>query len=332
MLRQLRRAYRDAGELQRTGAACLLRHVCLAWRRRGRRFSFARGGQLGRPRRRPRPRLHRVASHADLARASTACASFRRLIADPSFQRRHRHPPLLLGFLGAGGVGFQPVEAPHPNAPVARSFGNAAGFSFDYIPNSSELGWGPCDVSHGRVLLQASPVHGNDADSFALPDLAVCNPLFRQYLLLPRIHEDLLAYVQIEERNIYYFDESLPSGDWEETSFRVLRTIESRTGLVVCVFSSTSGCWSVGASTSWVVLSFNIPPRQPMLETPQFAYSCCYWKIRDLNKLLKLDMDTMEFSSIDLQPELYNQSIAIVEAGGGNLGMFTPRLYVYSGL
>ena len=39
----------------------------------------------------------RVASSADLARASAACVSFRRLIADHSFLRRYRsiHPPLL---------------------------------------------------------------------------------------------------------------------------------------------------------------------------------------------------------------------------------------------
>jgi hypothetical protein len=171
----------------------------------------------------------RVACRADLARASTACVSFRRLIADPNFLRRYRsrHPPLLLGFLGGGREVFQPVEAPHPNAPSARALGRA-GFSFDYIPNSEDLGWALCDVSEGRLLLDGGPVRGNDANSFAWPDLAVCDPLFRQYLLLPRIPEDLVASLKIEGRDIHYSDDSLvPSGDWEETSFTVLRVIQT---------------------------------------------------------------------------------------------------------
>ena len=63
----------------------------------------------------------RVASSADLARASAACVSFRRLIADHSFLRRYRsfHPPLLLGLVSSSG--FQPVEAPHPSAAIARA-------------------------------------------------------------------------------------------------------------------------------------------------------------------------------------------------------------------
>ncbi|KAL6657871.1 hypothetical protein ACP70R_005651 [Stipagrostis hirtigluma subsp. patula] len=66
----------------------------------------------------------RVASPADLARASTACVSFRRLIADPTFLRRYRslHPPLLLGFLERTPGRFLPAQAPHPNAPVARAY------------------------------------------------------------------------------------------------------------------------------------------------------------------------------------------------------------------
>ena len=87
----------------------------------------------------------RVASPADLARASAACVSFRRLIADHSFLRRYRsiHPPLLLGLVSSSG--FQPVEAPHPSAAVA--------FSFDYLPRTTKLNrWHPCDVRDGRVL------------------------------------------------------------------------------------------------------------------------------------------------------------------------------------
>ncbi|CAN6211909.1 unnamed protein product [Urochloa humidicola] len=192
------------------------------------------GGDLppGRVPRRPRPRL-------------------RRLIANPNFLRRFpsRHPPLLLGFLGNGHEVFQPVKAPHPNAPVARALGRAGAFSFDYLPGCAKPGWSLCDVSDGRLLLEGSPVHGNDVHSFDWPDLAVCDPVSRQYLLLPRMPEDLLDSVQIEGRGTYDFDDSLvPSGDWEEASFRVMRMIQSRTSLVVLVFSFNLcllECWRI---------------------------------------------------------------------------------------
>ncbi|KAL6657857.1 hypothetical protein ACP70R_005637 [Stipagrostis hirtigluma subsp. patula] len=119
----------------------------------------------------------RFASPTDLARASTACASFRRLIADPAFLRKYRslHPLLLLGFLSRG---FGAAEDPHPNAPAARAVaGAAAGFSFDYLPRGRWGRWEPCDVRDGRVLLKCSPP---SYEGVAFPDLAVCDPISRR--------------------------------------------------------------------------------------------------------------------------------------------------------
>ncbi|CAL4933800.1 unnamed protein product [Urochloa decumbens] len=267
----------------------------------------------------------RLESYADLARASTACASFRRLAADPDFLRRFRsrHPPLLLGFLCFKvQVGcFQPVLALHPNAPAAHALGSAADFSFGFLEDSTDPVWAPCNVCDGRVLLVNGILYC-DFSRCVLWDLAVCDPLSRQYLHVPRIPEDLLASVQIKERDIHDADaELVPSGDWEDTSFRVLRTVNSSARLAVCVFSSTSGCWSVAASTRWDALGFSV--QRPKLATPQFVYGSCYWKVKTLDKLLKLDMNTLVFSTIDLPPGLERRStnIAIVEAGEGNLGM-----------
>nr|CAB3458244.1 unnamed protein product [Digitaria exilis] len=240
----------------------------------------------------------------DLIRASAACVAFHRLInADPTFLRRYRaiHPPLLLGFLGVGIEGFQPAEAPHPNAPAARALHSAADFSFEFLPRREGHEWIPCDVRDGRVLLDASnPSHRSDGDSLVLGDLAVCEPLSRQYLLLPRIPEYLLTSVDIKEGNIDDFRASLvPSGDWEETSFKVLCTTHSRERL------------ALGWAGRW----------------PQFAYGCCYWKLRDQNELLKLEMNTLEFSIVDLPPNLIMLQnmggVAIVEAGESILGMFS---------
>ncbi|KAM0865381.1 hypothetical protein ACQ4PT_043311 [Festuca glaucescens] len=83
--------------------------------------------------------LIRVPTSAALARASTACASFRRIITARPFLRRYRklHPPPLLGFAGENG-GFDPVQEPHPSAPLARALADAADFSYSYVPKPDE--------------------------------------------------------------------------------------------------------------------------------------------------------------------------------------------------
>ncbi|XP_037483492.1 uncharacterized protein LOC119362389 isoform X2 [Triticum dicoccoides] len=60
----------------------------------------------------------RLPTPADLVRASAACVSFRRVVADRSFLRQFRklHAPPLLGFLGPH-TGFDPAEPPHPSGP-----------------------------------------------------------------------------------------------------------------------------------------------------------------------------------------------------------------------
>ncbi|CAO1941687.1 unnamed protein product [Urochloa humidicola] len=142
-------------------------------------------------------------------------------------------------------------------------------------------------------------------------------------MLLPRIPEDLIASVQIKEGNINDFGASLvPSGDWEDTSFRVLSAIHDGTRFVVCVFSSISGCWSAVASTSWDALSLDPPPIDlcdMLVRRLHFAYGCCYWPME--KKLLKLDVNTMEISTVNLPPG--HNDIAIVQAGDGSLGIFS---------
>ncbi|KAL6896709.1 hypothetical protein ACP4OV_007281 [Aristida adscensionis] len=100
--------------------------------------------------------LRRIASPADLARASAACVTFRRLVADPTFLRRYRslHPPLLLGF--ADNDGFHCVEAPHPNAPAARAHRRAAASLDHGLPRGGGLRWDLRDVRDGRVLFQSA--------------------------------------------------------------------------------------------------------------------------------------------------------------------------------
>ncbi|CAD6270254.1 unnamed protein product [Miscanthus lutarioriparius] len=136
--------------------------------------------------------LVRVASPADLVRASAACDSFRRLVAAASFLRRYRslHPPLLLGILTARR--FLPAEARHPNALTAHALVRAADFSLAYLPPCQRTGWIYCDARDGRVLLIR---YEERAGGHILPELAVCDPLTRGCTPLPTIPESLVASV-----------------------------------------------------------------------------------------------------------------------------------------
>nr|CAB3458285.1 unnamed protein product [Digitaria exilis] len=264
--------------------------------------------------------LH-LSSPADLARTTAACRSFRRVITDPLFLRRYRslHPPLLLGIFSEG---IQPATAPHPNAPAARSLANHAGFSFNYIPGGT---WHLCHVSDGRVLLERL-IH--DEDSSLIPDLAVADPVHRCFRLLPPIPEELINDAQPQHNHTSLWEAFLvPSGNQEETSFKVIGRTHNDNKIVVFVFSSDSNLWSVGASTSCAELGLTVPSRMFILGWPQYERGCFYWKEMYRNKLIRLDMSRMEFSTVNLPPGDNNgREFVIVEVGDGMLGLFClPR-------
>ncbi|XBI41633.1 hypothetical protein VPH35_126078 [Triticum aestivum] len=121
----------------------------------------------------------RLPDLADLARASAACVSFRRLDTDVSFLRRFRclHAPPLLGFLDRHG--FHPALPPHPSAPAARALALAADFSFSFLPSHGL--WTVQDSRDGRVLLQRWPKMGEVSR-----EPAVSGPLCRWHLVLPQ--------------------------------------------------------------------------------------------------------------------------------------------------
>ncbi|XP_039829513.1 uncharacterized protein LOC120690768 isoform X1 [Panicum virgatum] len=280
----------------------------------------------------------RVASPTDLARASAACVSFRRLIGDPRFLRRYRsiHPPLLLGFISFASsqpAGFQPAEAPQPSAAVARAVARAADFSFDFVPTSSTslnhhrcYSQFPCDVRDGLVLYYRRIAHIREQGRLSL-ELAVCDPLSRWYLLLPPMTDDLLVSVELENEDMFNSEASFVSsgGMEDETSFRVMCWMHSDTKLVVFFFSSGSDHWTVGASTRWDDLGMDELVDSLTLSS-QCVYGCFYWKVDCTNKLLKLDMGTMELSKYDLPPDHDDKNIFIVEAWEGQIAMFSQLI------
>ncbi|XP_052161580.1 uncharacterized protein LOC127778971 [Oryza glaberrima] len=286
--------------------------------------------------------LIRLPSLADLGRACASCASFRRVVTDPAFLRRARalHPPSLLGFCGAspgaGGFHFHPAEAPHPSAPAARGVLRAADFGFSFLPSPDPLGWIVRDVLGGRFLLDRDVVEEGAAAASRI--LAVCDPLFRRYLLLPQIPQDLAAASDLRQsrRGDTFF---APIGEEEcvaavaETSFKVIWIAECADKLVAFVFSSVTGQWRATASVCWGDLSpaFSRPACRSMSRR-SYAYGCFYWMMGDSGKnLLVLDMRRMDFSVLELPSSAPGHDIvecAIVEEGEGKIGMFAFRNYI----
>lgn len=163
-------------------------------------------------------------------------------------------------------------------------------------------------------------------------NLAVCDPLFQLYLLLPPlIPDDLLASFHLQQHRPPCFEAFLlPSTKEEEedeTSFRVIAVTTMDTKTVVFVFASDSVCWSVGTSTNWDAHALDLPRETYELEQPHLAHGCFFWKVKHKNKLLKLEMGIMELSSHDLPPGHHERDIAITEAGEGNLALFTHYGY-----
>ncbi|KAL6657824.1 hypothetical protein ACP70R_005604 [Stipagrostis hirtigluma subsp. patula] len=164
----------------------------------------------------------RLPTPAALARASTACSSFRRIITDRSFGRRLRalHPPPLLGFVS--NHGFHPAEPPHPSAPLARALADAADFSYSFVPSPHGRvrgpGWHPRDVRDGRVLIEDNFFRGKGFST----NLAVCDPLSRWYVLLPLVPKDLASQLgPVSEFTPFL----APIGEDDETSFKVIGMI-----------------------------------------------------------------------------------------------------------
>ncbi|KAL6656741.1 hypothetical protein ACP70R_004521 [Stipagrostis hirtigluma subsp. patula] len=286
----------------------------------------------------------RLPMAADLARASTACATFRRVIADHSFLRRYRafHPPPLLGIAT---IPFTPAEPPHPSAPAARAFADAgagaADFSYSFLPSPAR--WRDRDFRDGRALLSAVPDGRKFRYSFDYDpsdfvyELAVCDPVHRRYLLLPRIPDDLAGLVH--QPDIVEFEPLLaPAGEDERgTSFRVICLVQCKTKLVVFEFSSGRRTWRAVAFDGWKDLSTkgSKPDSsfKPCASEKHYAHGCFCWVQSKLNKLLVFDTRPMELSCFDLPPipqshrraffEPSSYQRAIVEAGEGRLEMFT---------
>ncbi|XBI13543.1 hypothetical protein VPH35_140267 [Triticum aestivum] len=260
----------------------------------------------------------RLPTPEDLARTSAACVTFRGVVTDGSFLRSFRrlHAPPVLGFFAHSQ--FHPAPPPHPSARAARALALAADFSFSFLP--SYCRWGVCDSRDGRVLLARKPEKGKEAPIFT--ELVVCDPLHRQYILLPTVPEDLVASVENSVKDCILF--FISPNKAEETEFRVIWMARCGINLTVLVFSSSTGEWlAASSSQDWRDIVVVGDPFYFL--RPHFSGGCIYWDSPlNQNKLLVLDTSTMEFSIADFPPgEWGDVKLAIVDAGEGRFGMFS---------
>ncbi|XP_047056497.1 uncharacterized protein LOC124662736 [Lolium rigidum] len=277
----------------------------------------------------------RLPAPEDLARASAACVSFRRLVTDRSFLRSFRrlHAPPLLGFLDHDG--FNPALPPHPSAPAARALAHAADFSFSFLP--SRCRWAIRDIRDNLVLL-VDPQHDEWAPVFR--EVAVCDPLHRRYVLLPPLPQDLAASVE-------HF--LAPLGQEPETAFRVICVAHFSTRVVAFVFPSNTGQWQTAASKNYSdgigrseATTMRMAASIRRLRC-HYANGCFYWDtarfgnlVEEEKRLLVLDTQRMEFSMTDLPPGNWGRAdLAIVGAGEGRIGIFgfdrgTPSVLSYA--
>ncbi|KAF7104875.1 hypothetical protein CFC21_105738 [Triticum aestivum] len=268
--------------------------------------------------------LLRVPTAADLARASMAGPSLRRLIADHAFLRRFRtlHPPPLLGILLNP---FLPAQPPHPSAAAAQTLAGTD-FSCSFLP-SREQPWTLRDFRDGRALLCAAP-----DDCTLARDVAVCDPLHRRYLLLPPVPQDLSDLVY----HCQLFLAPAATDDGADTaadasmSFRVICLAKYQAQLVLFVFSSSGPLaqqWHTTVFDGWSALIAETSQGDDMRSATAFGkryyvHGCFCWAIPGINKLLMLDIRTMDFSSVNLPPiPWFNSQVAFVEATEGRLGM-----------
>ncbi|WVZ56765.1 hypothetical protein U9M48_007251 [Paspalum notatum var. saurae] len=271
--------------------------------------------------------LLRVPSLRDLARASVSCSSLRRVASSPHFLRRfraQRAPPPPLGVFccyparggGVGGSHFHAALPPHPSAALARALASSADFSFAFLePAASD--WLVRDCRDGRFLLDR-PRDG----STAFTEVAVCDPLFRRYRMLPPIPDDLAAsvdnpYVQrggdgdLQSRSSEIFLASRSGGESvseEDPEFTIIWMACCRGKLVAFFYSSESQQWRALAPPEHYALS----TRRVMgvrLGQRNHAHGCFYWMVTLTHRWLVLDTHKMEFSIMDISPVLSGRAM-----------------------
>uniref|UniRef100_A0A0D9X087 Uncharacterized protein n=1 Tax=Leersia perrieri TaxID=77586 RepID=A0A0D9X087_9ORYZ len=246
----------------------------------------------------------------------------------PRKRRKSGRQPPLLGLVCDDG--FYPARDPHPSATRALAVARKADFGFHFVPPvpKKAWGWSPLDARDGRVLIQSKYFPEDpDGDEFPRPrfmNYAVCDPLFKRYVLLPSIPDDLT----VDEGKLGGFVLCLAGSqeDEEDTSFRVICVAKYSTKLVALVFSSVTRRWGIAASSSWSSLGTEEPSNHGL---SRFSYvdGCFYWTEPWADKILVFDALKMGFAH---GVKDGSQACVAVDREG-NPGMLTVAEYIGNG-
>ncbi|XP_066358459.1 uncharacterized protein [Miscanthus floridulus] len=267
----------------------------------------------------------RLDAAEDLARASAACTTFRRVVSARRFLHRFRclHPPPVLGFLEFDALGtFHPAEPPHRAAPAARALAEAADFTFSFL--GTRHCWRVCDARDSRVLL-----YRRTSITAAFADLMVCDPLHRRHVELPAIPDDLAAATGgsgMQEFDAFLDPDSDNDKEKQDLSFRVICAVQCQHKLVTFHFSSVTGQWRSITFNRTIPFDYSLVKYQYLFER-HYAHGCYFWTTAlGGSFMVMLNMHDMELSVVDLPPVIFcPREQAIVEAGEGMIGLFKLR-------
>jgi hypothetical protein len=251
----------------------------------------------------------------DLARACTACRTFRRVATGRLFLRRFLslHPPPIVGFINLHqNRGFKLSEPPHRSA---RCLGD---FTFSFLPSASHPNstWCTRNVRDGRFLLTRE---NTDASTFL--ELVVCDPLHRRYVQIPPIPGDLVPGrpTSCEKKSEPFLAPTVEEESEEDSHFQVIYNWLSDYKVVSFVFSSATGTWCCATSFSF------LPERlilRPTKLARYYAHGCFYWVNADEGHMLMLDLREM-FSFLEPPYERTNRKLrlAIIDSTEHRLGL-----------
>ncbi|KAM3297941.1 hypothetical protein ACQJBY_039744 [Aegilops geniculata] len=164
----------------------------------------------------------------------------------------------------------------HPRFIKSWSYHDGSNISI-LVDSSDVLGSGPYHAWTKRELCNAADFH-----------LAVCDPLSRRFVLLPRIPEDLAAQPQDRLRA---FEPVLAPGTGDEP-FKVICVARYQTKLVIFVFPSTT--------MQWCMVESPVVPSWHVMSCFDCVHNCFYWTdpYRWTDHLMVLDTSTLRFSAV----------------------------------
>jgi hypothetical protein len=123
-----------------------------------------------------------------------------------------------------------------------------------------------------------------------------------------------------------FFD---PSAGYEEAQFSVMCWTRCSKLGAIFIYLSASSSWTHGASIDWDALGLLAELLQTVLwgnQCPSYANGYLYWRDVPTNKLVRFNIDSMEFSSVSLPSDYESRDIVVVEAGEGRIMMLSLRL------